>query len=81
LLKDLYKHLVPLYTSEWKVIGKLLGISTEELTRIERENLHKNSQCCIAMLERWLEVDSSASWKKIFEVIEFAKMSSHGEGK
>ena len=70
LLKELYQHITPQYATHWRVIGTLLGLSTEALDIIENDNTCKAIQCCNAMLKRWLEVDTTASWEKIFAVIE-----------
>ena len=47
-----------------------MGLSTEALDIIEHDNMYKVVQCCNGMLKKWLKVDTTASWKKLFEVIE-----------
>ena len=76
LLKDLYQHITPNYAADWKVIGTLLGLPREELKIIEHDNYHKAVPCCNAVLDKWLEVDPSASWEKLFKVIESPAVSS-----
>ena len=76
LLKDLYEHITPQYAADWKVMGTLLGISTEELRIIEHDNYHKAVPCCNAMLEKWLDVDTNATWEKLFRVIESHAVST-----
>ena len=58
------------------MIGTLLDLPREELKIIEYDNCHKAVQCCNAMLDRWLEVDPSATWKKMLEAIELLSVSS-----
>ena len=70
LLKDLCEYVTPQYASDWKVIGTLLGISSEILDSIEYDNRGKVNPCCNAMFKRWLKVDITASWEKLFTVIE-----------
>ena len=70
LLKDLYQYITPQYATHWKVIGTQLGLSTAALDIIEVDNMHKAMQCCNSMLKKWLEVDTTASWGKLFKVIE-----------
>ena len=70
LLKDLYHYITPQYATQWKVIGTQLGLSTAALDIIENDNMYKAVQCCNGMLKKWLEVDTTASWGKLFEVIE-----------
>jgi len=42
---------------------------------IEYDYNHSAEFCCNAMLEKWLDMDSSASWKKLFEVLELPALS------
>ena len=75
LLKDLYQHVTPQYAADWEVIGTLLGLPTATLDTIEYDNTHKAARCCNAMLKKWLQVDTTASWRKLFTVIESAAVS------
>ena len=70
LLKDLYQYITPRYASQWKVIGTLLGIQSEELQTIEAGYPTNVQWCCNQMLQKWLSEDVSASWKDLFKVIE-----------
>ncbi|XP_065888590.1 protein NLRC5-like isoform X2 [Dysidea avara] len=76
LLKDLYEYITPQCGADWKVIGTLLGLPSEELKIIECDNHYKAASCCNAMLDMWLEVDPSASWEKLFKAIESPAVSS-----
>jgi len=69
-LKDLYRHITPRHATQWRVIGTLLGLPTERLNIIEHDHVFKAEPCCNAMLERWLQVDTNASWGKLFIVVE-----------
>ena len=70
LLKDLYQHVTPQYAADWKVIGTLLGLPSGELKAIEAGYPTNVKWCCNQMLEKWLEMDPTASWGKLFTVIE-----------
>ena len=74
LLKDLYQHIAPQYAADWIVIGTLLGLPIGTLDIIEHDHMHKATRCCNAMLKKWLEVDTAASWGKLFSVIESPTM-------
>ena len=74
LLKELYQYITPQYATHWKVIGTQLGLSTGALDIIENDNMYKAVQCCNNMLKKWLEVDTTASWQKLFKVIESLTM-------
>ena len=75
LLKDLYQHITPQYAADWKVIGTLLGLTSATLNIIEHDNHYKARQCCNAMFSKWLEVDTTASWRKLFTVLELTAVS------
>jgi len=69
-------HITPQYATQWRVIGMQLGLPHERLDVIERDYFHKATQCCNAMLKKWLEMDATASWAKLFTVIESPPVSS-----
>ena len=58
------------------MIGTLLGLTSGTLDIIKYDNRDKARPCCDAVLEEWLEVDPSASWEKLFKVIESPAVSS-----
>ena len=75
LLKDLYQHITPQYAADWIVIGTLLGLPSGTLDIIEYDHMHKATPCCNTMLRKWLEMDITASWRKLFTVIESSAVS------
>jgi len=76
LLKDLYEDITPQYATDWKVIGTMLGVPKEELKIIEYDNHHKAVLCCNAMWDKWLEVDDTATWNKLRQVIDSRALST-----
>ena len=76
MLKDLYQHITPRYATQWRVIGTLLDLPSETLNIIERTHMFQVDLCCNAMLEKWLQVDTTASWRKLFTIIESSAVSS-----
>ena len=70
LLKDLYQHITPQYATNWEVIGTLLGLPSDILSMIKHDHMYKATHCCNAMLRKWLEMDVTASWSKLFTVME-----------
>ena len=58
------------------MIGTLLGLPKGTLDIIKYDNRDKARPCCDAVLEEWLEVDPSASWEKLLEVLESPAVSS-----
>ena len=75
-LKDLYQHITPQYAADWIVIGTLLGLPSGELKAIEAGWPTNSKWCCNKMLEKWLEKDPTASWGKLFTVIESSAVFS-----
>ena len=74
-MKDLYKHITPEYATEWKVIGTLLALPSGELKSIEAGYPTNVKWCCNEMLQKWLEVDATASWRKLLNIIESPAVS------
>lgn len=74
-LKDLFVHITPHYGAYWKVIGTLLGIHSGKLDIIESDNRHSAANCCNTMLKKWLEEDTTATWGKVFTVLESPAVS------
>ena len=58
------------------MIGTLLGVASEKLDIIEHDNFYRAEPCCNDMLKKWLRVDPTASWGKLFTVIESPAVSS-----
>ena len=75
LLKDLHYYITPHYATRWKVIGTQLGLPIESLNIIEYDHVFRAVSCCNAMLAKWLQVDTTASWSKLFTVIESPAVS------
>ena len=75
---DLYNHIIPRFAARWRVIGSLLGIRKGDLDTIEHDH-RKARPCCYAVLDEWLDVDPTASWKKMIEVIDSSALLSEGD--
>ena len=65
----MYEHVTPLYATDWRTIGALLGLRSEEIKIIEYDNVSGAIPCCNAMWQKWLEVDATATWEKLFAAI------------
>ena len=73
-IKDLQQYFTPQYATQWKVIGIQLGLSSGVLDIIEHDNHYKAIPCCNAMLNKWLKMNTTASWRKVFTVIKSPAM-------
>ena len=80
LLKDLCQHITPRYAADWKAIGTLLDLPTGELKAIEAGWPTNAKWCCNQMLEKWLEMDITASWRKLLTVIGSPAVSGCDQG-
>ena len=74
-LKDLYHYITPQHAADWKVIGTLLDLPNGELQAIEAGYPTNVQWCCNRMLEKWLEMDTTATWGKLFTVLESSVLS------
>ena len=69
-MKDLIKYVSTKYAADWKRIGHFLEMETGTLRAIERNFPSNVNWCCDQMFERWLEMDTTASWAKVFDAID-----------
>jgi len=69
-LRQLCNHITPQYVHYWREIGILLGISNEILDEIKTHHHSEQTTCIEAVFEKWLEMDPSASWEKVFKAID-----------
>ena len=80
LLEELCQYITPQYATEWEVIGILLGVPAGTLDIIEYDNSRRTTDCCNAMLKKWLEIDDTASWNKLLTAIESPVVSCSDKG-
>ena len=64
----------------WREIGTELGLTDETLSIIQEDNPSSVKKRCNAMLSKWLKVDTSASWKKLFTAINYCTRQSFDQG-
>ena len=69
LLKDLLNIVTPDYAVHWRKIGENLGIKSGVLDTIDHDNHHKAEDCCNTVWEEWLDIDTTAAWCKVIEII------------
>ena len=72
-MKDLNRHVIPLVTSRWYVLGlELLETQYErELDTIEKDSKVDGAKtCCRKMFSKWLETQSdNASWDQLIQAV------------
>jgi len=75
-LKNIYNIITPHYGAHWRAIGKHLGMETGLLDIIDHDHHHRAEDCCNAVWEQWLDIDTTASWGKVMKVIESLEVVS-----
>jgi len=58
------------------MIGTLLGLPSRQLKNIEAGYPTNATWCCNQMWEKWLEMDTTASWEKLLTVIKSPALPS-----
>ena len=77
---ELVDLVMPHYAAKWKVIGSLLGLSTSVLDIIDHDHGRSAINCCNEMWQRWLDTDTSATWRKILKTLEHKTVTETEKG-
>ena len=75
-MRDLDKHIVEQQAAQWERLGLQLGLKNYHIANISRDNPNRAVTCCREMLQKWLEIDLSATWCKLDDAIKNIKLSS-----
>ena len=73
------KHVCDKYADNWKRIGYYLDMPTGTLNAIERNFPSNVKWCCHQLFEEWLQIDSNASWDKVFSAIDSLQTCDYSE--
>ena len=71
---DLHRYIVPKFATRWMELGIQLEIPKYSLDAIAVNKMHHPSyseQCCLAMLEKWIEITPNATWNILQQAIGF----------
>jgi len=68
--KDLQRWITRRYAAKWREIGTQLDLRDATLSIIQANHPCDVERCCNEMLSKWLEVDNTASWQKLFTAID-----------
>ena len=74
-LKDLCKHVLPLYAAQWRMIGIILGMQSGQLEVIKADYPNNAVECCTNLFIKWLQGNENVTWEKMFEAIDFVTSS------
>ena len=75
-LKDLMKHVVPLYVADWREIGVALGLSNSKLRIIKADHPTSVRDCCVNMFSSWLNQTPNPSWEIVLNAINSLTVSN-----
>ena len=75
-LRDLHNLVTPDFAAQWRSIGIHLGLKVGLLDVIDHDHLHRAEDCCNAVWEQWLDMDSTTSWSKVIEAVESSAVVS-----
>ena len=79
-IKDLNNHVIEQYAIYWKQLGVELGVQNYHIANITENNasrkLRQVEECCSQMLQKWLDIDPSATWGKLDDAIKKIKLPS-----
>lgn len=71
-MRELNRHVVEQQAAHWEVLGLELGLKDYQIANISKDNEHNPSRsvaCCKAVLQKWLDMDSLATWDKLDNTI------------
>ena len=71
----MYNLISPKYAASWRIIGTSLGLDSGLLDIIEHDYHHKAEDCCNAVWRQWLDIDGTATWYKVAEIIDSPAIS------
>ena len=79
-MRDLQSNIVRQYAVQWKELGLELGLENCDIINISENNSSRKQRqaevCCYQMLQKWLEIDPSATWGKLDDAIKNIKLPS-----
>ena len=78
---DLNRHFIRRYAADWKEIGIQLSLTSDTLHSIGLDYRNQVIPSCRAMLQKWLQRDTTASWSKLFTAIESLAVVTSAPGK
>ena len=68
-MKDLNKHVVKQQAAQWEGLGLELGLERYHIDNITKDHPNESVICCRKMLQEWLDIDPSASWRKLHDAV------------
>ena len=77
-MRDLNRYIVEQQAVQWERLGLELGLKDYHIAIISKDNEHNPNRsvtCCRKVLQKWLEIDPSATWGKLDDAVKKIKLS------
>ena len=68
-MKDLNRYVVQQQAAQWEGLGLELGLERYHINNIAKDHPNESVICCRKMLQKWLDIDPSASWRKLHDAV------------
>ena len=68
-IKDLNRHIFQQQAAQWERLGIELGLKDYQIAYISKDNTNSSVTCCRVMLQKWLNIEPSATWGKLDDAI------------
>ena len=75
-MKGLNKHIIEQQAAQWERLGLELGLKDYHIANISKDYPNRSVTCCREMLQKWLKIDRSATWGKLYDAIKNIKLPS-----
>ena len=75
-MRDLNRHIVEQQAAQWERLGLEFGLKDYHIANISKDNPNRSVTCCRVMLQKWLDIDPSATWAKLDDAIKKIKLPS-----
>ena len=75
-MRDLNRYIVEQQAGQWERLGLELGLKDYHIANISKDNPNRSVTCCREMIQKWLEIDTSATWGKLDDAINNIKLPS-----
>ena len=78
-MKEINIHIVEQQAAQWERLALELGLKDYHIANMSKDNEHNPNRsvtCCRVMLQKWLDIDPSATWGKLDDAIKKIKLPS-----
>ena len=77
-MRDLNRYIVEQQAVQWERLGVELGLKDYHIANISRDHPNRSVTCCREVLQKWLDMDPSASWSKLDDAVKKIKSLTTG---